>query len=152
MTTFIPTHTCFDDALELCVWLATGGGVPTSDLHSRYRVVHGICWGRDVSERFVHAWVEEASSPLGSLAWQAAIADGRVLFYALPLADFRALWRVESELQYTLDEVGSMVLALGHAGPWEPGYHAFASGSKNEGRVMGRMTGLSPVAMLYLQR
>lgn len=113
-TTLMPTHTCFDDALDLLCefWRER------PDIRDDLRLVHAICRlpGGDL---FSHAWLED-------------IATEQVMFVSLLEADRgvfaadRNEWYADIHVQactlYTLRDALWHNARSGHFGPWEYRY------------------------------
>lgn len=139
-TSILPTHTCFDDALD---YLA-------HRLHQDHRVgerltlVHGILLapeGPKAGTPFAHAWVEEAL-PGGVVVWQDGFVNlggfevplaGGILraekdlarvSYSTPAAAWREKMRVQKETRYTVDQAVAENRRTCHFGPWVVEYEA----------------------------
>lgn len=95
-----PTRSCFDDALDFFEQVVDLARMTRDDLASTYRVVHGICVGADIAQRYAHAWVEEIGveleytlqdgsssgykqTLLGEIVWQAGVVDGARVYFAV---------------------------------------------------------------------
>lgn len=126
-----PTGTCFDDALEfLCdVVTAMPGEV------DRFRLVHAICLMPETQdnagERFAHAWVEEAGTADGVIAWSFGIWRGVRVRYAVGRDDKYAHLRPQDVTYYTAEEAWRENVAARHYGPWRPAYAALVKPSQH---------------------
>lgn len=129
---FPPTGTCFDDSLDFLEQLARECGMfaafvaspETAALHptfARMRVVHAICVA-PTGKHFAHAWVEQD----GSSVWQGGVANGRRVFWRMPLADFEAELPTVEATRYTVAEALRLNAEHDHYGPWEARYRALA--------------------------
>ena len=115
----LPTHTCFDDALEFLDELMKGGEV---DRLARLRVVHGICLapeGPKAGSPFAHAWVEEDGDCV-----QAGLVAGceHKVYFGIERAEFYKMLRVQVSTAYTAQDAMLNNARFGHFGPWENSY------------------------------
>lgn len=115
--TIHPTHTCFDDAIEL-LELAARDETPAAQF-ARMVLVHAIVLHPTTGEPYAHAWVEE-----DGIAWQAGILNGERITYAVAAAELRAKLRVQREIRYCPEEVWRMNRMFETFGPWEPEFLA----------------------------
>lgn len=114
--TISPTHTCFDDALDLISkWIKTS---PQIDWHAKLRLGHGICLKED-GEPYAHAWVEAD----GKEVWQDGYIGDERISYAVSKEEFYEGYRVQKFTLYTLRALALENLKHGHYGPWVPEYH-----------------------------
>jgi hypothetical protein len=115
VSTIYPTHTCFDDALELLERAIKGNpGAAQSD---ELKVVHAICvnpWGED----YAHAWVESN----GTHCWWVGILNGKRHDMVAERAEFYTELRVKETTKYTPIQAVSLNHQYGTYGPWEPRY------------------------------
>lgn len=89
-----PTHTCFDDALEmLCEAIKANPGAGESD---ELLLVHGICL-TPFGQEYAHAWVES----LGKLAWFMGILDGKRQQFAAKIPEYYNEMNVVKTTKYT---------------------------------------------------
>lgn len=119
----MPTHTCFDDALEFVeMRLSEKKLFADSD---ELLVVHGIALapeGERAGEPFAHAWVEE-----GDLAYQAGMLMGGKVWYGVQREEFYLALRIQRATRYTLREAWERNRESGHFGPWEPEYETLCA-------------------------
>lgn len=123
----LPTFHCFDDALEYLNQRVLADRSLVDN--GRLKLVHGIACGDD-GTRYAHGWCEE-----DGLCWDAAIADGQRIWYAVAAAEYYAARRIGETTRYTVRTACLMNLATGHYGPWLPAYRALCGPG---GRVLGR--------------
>jgi len=117
--TILPTHTCFDDALEFLNAILKYEGV---ERLLGVRVVHGICLapeGVQIGQPFAHAWCEEDGSCI-----QAGLVEGEKVYFGVDRAEFYAMLRPQDTTTYTPEEAVAQNFASGHFGPWEDRYRA----------------------------
>lgn len=121
----LPTHKCFDDALDFLEYVANrelkktnGSCVKVRDTLRRYVLVHGIYV--PAGEPVAHAWVEEVD---GSL-WQGGILNGEHLYFAVPREHFYTSTNVLECTRYSVSEARDWNYRTGHFGPWEEKYRA----------------------------
>jgi len=117
--TILPTHTCFDDAMEVVNLLLKEGDAGRID---KARLVHGICLAPDgplAGTPFAHAWVED-----GTACIQAGMLNGEKVFFGVEREEYLRSMRVQASTSYTLLEACVQNLASFHFGPWEPAYLA----------------------------
>lgn len=115
----IPTHTCFDDAVEFLFLCVKGDDLAASD---RLRIVHAIAHapgGEHAGEPFAHAWVED-----GDLCWFAGVLEGQRIFVAAARDEFYAELKIHDATYYTLADAAREELRTGECGPWKPKYQA----------------------------
>ena len=110
-----PTHQCFDDAVELVLYLHTEEGVPAAQL----RVVHAICLLPNDGMRFAHAWVERGSDCLFL-----GLYDGARVICTVPRHDYYRRLRVQERTKYTPRQVAQKAQRAMSHGPWKPQYLA----------------------------
>lgn len=136
----VPTHSCFDDAVEFFHSAEIG----PEDVH-RFRVVHAICKGHAQGTLYAHAWVEQNHS----VVWQAGTVreTGEGIYFALPRTDFYRLYGVQDCSCYTVEQLDVMLGVYRNNGPWEPRYVALCNDTPG-GRVLGSMSGVTPLAFL----
>lgn len=140
----LPTHTCFDDALDFFDLFTEEHVLRT---HEQMRVVHAVCRGRALGTLYAHAWAED-----GDLVWQRGIvraAPDVEVYFALPRDAFYELYQVQQDrlTRYTVWEACELMLHHGHYGPWLDEYRALCNDTPG-GRVLGSMSGLQPVKVL----
>lgn len=141
--TIIPTHACFDDALDFFALMLDEQQL--LDEHANYRVAHGVCVGALTGEEYAHAWVEQLDA---QLAWQAGKlrATDELVYFALPIDAFRTTFRVRRYTRYTLQRVAYLNQSSGHYGPWHPEYRALCN--NGHGQIVGSVIGAAPAAVV----
>lgn len=152
-TDIVPTHSCFDDAIELLTRI-----VPR-DSPSTFHLAHGIFRGAATGERYAHAWVEESGRGVGtwmsraplpcSVAWQSGMIRGQAVYFALPLAEYHRMMDVERVWRYTPYEMARHMFKTMSAGPWVQDVIDLCS---DDGRIVGRVTGARPLAVIAVER
>lgn len=148
----LPTHTCFDDAIDFFNAVGFFDHLTTPHLErmqERFRIVHGVCVGHAARTHYAHGWVEESSSE--ELVWQAGTlrATAERCYWALPRAAFYELFQVlEARVtKYTLPMAAEMLRTQGFNGPWRQEYRALCNDTPG-GRIVGSMSGIRPLAVL----
>jgi hypothetical protein len=114
----LPTHHCFDDALDIIAARAHAEFESARHLV----LVHGICLipeGPREGEPFSHAWVEDRDE-----VWQGGLFDGETVAYAMSTGEFEALLRVQERTRYSLREAWEENCRTGTYGPWVEKYRA----------------------------
>lgn len=119
--TILPTHSCFDDALEYLNALIMEGDLERAE---RLRVVHGICLAPEgplAGSPFAHGWIEE-----DGVCVQAGIVEGcgHKVYFGVDRAEFYASLRVQVTTAYSAQDAMRQNVRTGHFGPWEPSYRA----------------------------
>lgn len=120
VTTILPTHHCFDDALN---YLDAAILSRPDWAQAHLRLVHGICLapeGPKQDEPFAHAWVEQDRS----VCIQAGIVEGQLVYYGMARAAFYATLRVQVSTAYSVEDALRLNFASNHYGPWESSYRA----------------------------
>lgn len=127
----LPTHHCFDDALELVALRVKES--PALAYGHALTLVHGIAHGHvdgpRPGEPYAHAWVEE-----GARCWDAGLVDGQRIYYAVSRDDFYQARGVTDTTRYTPRQAALENLRSGHFGPWQPAYLALVGRDR---RVFG---------------
>lgn len=113
----LPTHTCFDDALDLCMALARQS--PT--LRYTLYLVHGICIAPD-GEHYAHAWVED-----GPWCLFTGIYEGSRQHFQAARAEYYADLQITERTRYRLKTAIRHNHASGHFGPWQARYRALCT-------------------------
>jgi hypothetical protein len=124
----LPTHHCFDDALEYLNLRVLAD--PTLARGRRLELVHGLAIGDD-GQPYAHAWCEE-----GRLCWDAAMADGQRIWYSVVRHEFYRARRVHTITRYSVRQACLENLRSGHFGPWKDEYRALCGrGAHAVGRI-----------------
>lgn len=115
--TILPTHTCFDDALDWVSEAVVKKG--KTDLF----LVHGIqCISTlNGDHLFAHAWIEE-----GDLCWDFGILqeNGAKIAFAVQRAEYYAERQCRDVTRYTPFEACRENYNSNHFGPWKEKYRA----------------------------
>jgi hypothetical protein len=121
--TILPTHTCFDDALDYLAHRFKQDRRTAKKL----TLVHGILLapeGAKKDQPFAHAWIED-----GDRVWQDGfLEDGRRVTWSMSVAEFREKMRPQKETRYTAREACAENSRSGHFGPWVAEYQALCGG------------------------
>jgi hypothetical protein len=112
----LPTHTCFDDAMDLLVEMITVRKVPPAQL----RLVHGIGLLAD-GRRFAHAWVERGPS-----CYFVGLYQGQRGLCTVVRQDYYQRLRVQERTKYTPWQALRENQRTISYGPWKPAYLALA--------------------------
>lgn len=139
-TAILPTHTCFDDALDYLAHRLKAD--PSSE--ERLTLVHGILLapeGPKAGTPFAHAWVEEELQGR-TIVWQDGFIDlggfeiplaGGTLraeqdlarvSYSTPAAEWRQKMRLRKETRYSARQASAENGRTNHYGPWVEEYRA----------------------------
>ena len=89
----LPTHHCFDDALDYLNQRVLEE--PRLARRKTLYLVHGIAVGEHGP--YAHGWCEE-----GGLCWDAALANGDRIWYAVARAEFYAARQIQATTRYTI--------------------------------------------------
>lgn len=150
----LPTHACFDDALDFFTELDGVFARSIVDMHDQFRVVHGVCRGHARGTLYAHAWVEDENNTDGTaeqppLVWQAGVrrVDGKRVWFGLPRDRFYELYGVQYRTRYTVPMCAELNRTHGTYGPWRPEYVALCQ-ETGEGRVVGMMSGIGPAVII----
>lgn len=130
MTAIFPTHTAFDDALDLLGELVLNQ--PSSADTDAFLLVHAIV--APGGEPLAHAWVE-TDGGRGLALWY-GIQEGERRLFATPAQKYREDFKVREELCYTAREAWAENVKAGNYGPWTE-RHRSLCGRGN--RIMGAM-------------
>jgi hypothetical protein len=127
--TILPTHSCFDDSLDL-IELRVKAKIADADV---LVLVHGICTAPD-GDPYAHAWVEE-----NGLAWDSGLLDGEAIYYVCSVEEFTKARGVQKTTRYTVREALIENYRTNMYGPWEPEYLALCH-PRGALRVFGPLT------------
>ena len=125
MTTFEPTHHCFDDALDLLALVMK----QRRHFREHWRLVHAICQCN--GGLFAHAWCERD----GNIAVTAFIIDGAHTFVEMRRRDLYKLFRPQMMTKYNPWEAMRENLRTNHFGPWLDCYREHCGGSEILGAI-----------------
>lgn len=111
----LPTHTCFDDSLDLICDRVRD--VPALARSRHLRLVHGIAlmplYQPDAGRPFAHAWVEEAG-----YCYTFGLMNGERVMVREARDSFYARLRVRVTTRYTVHQAYLENVRTGHYGPW----------------------------------
>jgi len=109
-----PTHSCFDDAMDLIeAWVTA----EPPEYH-RLVLVHGICSMPD-GEPYAHAWVER-----GDECFFMGVLNGQRQAMRAEKGVFYPKFEVGETTRYTVAEAIAENARSNHYGPWRPEYVA----------------------------
>lgn len=123
--TILPTHTCFDDALDWIVGRLQQDGASVFDTLFLVHGIQVIPGGQvDADHLFAHAWVED-----GAYCWDFGIieggdAHGRKCAYAVEPVEYYQTRQVQEATRYTVRQAFVQNRRSGTYGPWKPEYSA----------------------------
>lgn len=130
MTKILPTHHCFDDALDFISERVLEDAALAHG--TRLVLVHAICLApadyasMKGGDPYVHAWVEETDPEWPDVVvWDAGrLETGEFVRYSVRREEFRKILRVQDETRYTIRAAFNENRRSGHYGPWVPEYVA----------------------------
>lgn len=113
-----PTHTCFDDSLDLMVDLLKAQEEPGGDrtLVDRLRLVHGTCQAPD-GHLYTHAWLEDIENGVATFT---GIHQGERRHFQTPTAEYHEHLKMQDLIRYSYSQAFAWNRASGHYGPWDP--------------------------------
>jgi len=120
----LPTHRCFDDALELLERRVRHE--PMIAKSDTIVLVHGVIRGAEGQGdigRIAHAWLEERRPDGAWIVWDHGIIwNGQRICFSVEIAEYYRVSRVErdSVVRYTPRQVIEENTRTGHYGPWHP--------------------------------
>lgn len=131
-----PTHSCFDDAIDLIAHRVTVD--PALARGTTLRLVHGIALapadvvdGLRAGDRFAHAWVEEdVPGQLEAHVWQMGILNGERVAFAMTRSEFQRRLQIQASTSYTCRQVYHENRRSGTYGPWREEYRALCRRQK----------------------
>jgi hypothetical protein len=106
-----PTHTCFDDALDLVEDLMKSD---SSFDWKNCLIVHGIA---DCGQLYSHAWLE-----YGDCCIEMGILDGERVIFEQDKKKYYESRKISDVTKYTVHEALKENLKHEHYGPWEQKY------------------------------
>lgn len=115
-----PTHTCFDDALELFMVFAKNQRI-------RPMLVHAICQKEDGS-KFSYAWVER-----DGVVYFAGLVNGKKYGFECELPAYYGKFGVLEHTKYSFEDLLDMVKQNPSlkAGPWKKEYQELTRDHKS---------------------
>lgn len=133
-TRLLPTHTCFDDSLDLIEELVRAGNVAVEEI----TLAHGICVmpTPDV-HHYAHAWVEVGPQGERSecVCMFKLIVSGKPAVFATPLEEFYRDMRVIESTTYTVAEALAENKRTEMYGPWKEEYLALCRPRDLDGAI-----------------
>jgi len=117
--TIYPTHTCFDDALELIHSLLQSAADKGINAESDLLLVHAICTGPHGP--YAHAWVEDSSE---CRSYFVGILNGERIVLAAHTSDYEQSLNVTESTKYGWSEAFALNRKHETYGPWKPEYQA----------------------------
>lgn len=131
MGNILPTHACFDNALDLLTALVADD---QSRAYTReFILVHAICEA-PTGLRYAHAFVERNDV---SVIF-AGIMDGTLQYFITPKADYYRETGVRETTKYTIREATYQNIQHNNFGPWEERFRVLCGDEK---RIMAITTG-----------
>jgi hypothetical protein len=129
-----PTHTCFDDALDLLVDLMRQAKSHTQGkrLVRRYRLVHAICSaeaGQPAGKPFAHAWVEDLEKDQVLFI---GLLRGEKHIVAADREEYQHNIGLEHAIRYSYPEAVVWNRITRHYGPWDQQVRALCRTSNQE--------------------
>jgi hypothetical protein len=113
--TISPTHTCFDDALDLISALLRARQITWNN--ERWLIVHALIKPANC-RIFAHAWIErDERIAVFSGTW-----DGQLAYFEASLAEYYAEFNPVRLTKYTVLEALAMNVRHWNFGPWEQCY------------------------------
>lgn len=119
-----PTHSCFDDALELVAQLVLLYPEKEADLF----IVHALCKAQG-GEIYAHAWMEDDRK---NMAVFTGIQDAERRHFAGVLLEYRAYLNVQEHQRYRWKEAYALNVLTGHQGPWETKFRVACGNSSRK--------------------
>ena len=113
-TVVLPTHTCFDDALDLLVTILQKH--PDAANTGEFLLVHAICHRPEAGGAFAHAWVENEHGT--GFAFQFGILNGKRELFAQPVKDHYARLTPSDITKYTPRQAWEENRRHENYGPW----------------------------------
>jgi hypothetical protein len=156
----VPTHTCFDDALDWFDQVMSPERV-TVEMLDTFCVAHGVLHAEG-GVPYAHAWVEQSACgtfyvagpdeyPVPPvLAWQAGIVNEQRVYFGIERDVFYRTYRVQRATIYSFGKAMALNRTSGHYGPWEPEYVALCRRHGEEGRVLGIVSGAAPSILIVI--
>jgi len=116
MPELLPTGRCFDDAIEYLA--ARVKGDPALAHGKTLRLVHGLARAHDAAGTvYAHAWCED-----GEDCWDAALLEGRRVYYRVARVEYYAARQIEETTHYTVRQAARANRRTRSYGPWKPQY------------------------------
>ncbi len=109
--TLYPTHTCFDDALDMLTEAVKAN--PGSFESDELKLVHAVCVA-PTGEEYSHAWVESNSTHV----WFVAITNGHRVQYVADRGEFYDEYQVKETTKYTPRQAWEENAKHETYGPW----------------------------------
>lgn len=119
----LPTHTCFDDTLEV---IADAARNNPREIWSKIVLVHGIIAPVGM-ERFAHAWVEIEGKPAGVF-----LVNGERVLITFEPEDWEKHFPVESCTRYSVEEAWEQNRIHCTFGPWLAEYHELCTHKRQD--------------------
>lgn len=117
-----PTHTCFDDALDLIVDIVKEN--PRLGPSDELQLVHAICKA-PTGELFAHAWVEYKE-----MCIFAGILNGIKTYFQAAKDEYYLNFAVGEHTKYAVKDAILMNWKHGTYGPWEEKYERLCGDKK----------------------
>jgi len=114
MNSLYPTHSCFNDAMELVDYTAKH----EPEVLPNWKIVHAICEMPD-GTRYAHAWVEDYNLKVAVFA---GILNGEKIYVLAKITDYEQHLKVIESSKYTIHQAMMNNVTSGNFGPWEKKY------------------------------
>lgn len=109
-----PTHSAFDDAIELLIWIMEKKPEGRAQVGSGdIRIVHAIFAPEGV--KLNHAWLERGESVIFM-----GLIDGEKVVVTADRTEYYSKSHVTKTVRYTIFEAYAEEKKTGHYGPWDP--------------------------------
>ncbi len=117
MTEILPTHTCFDDAIQNLIFLMESRG---RHIAGRMKVVHAII--EPEGAPLSHAWIE-----LDRRVFFSGILKGETVMVETDLAEYYRQSRIKVLRRYSIWAAYAEEQRTGRYGPWDPRIQVFVN-------------------------
>lgn len=144
MTDILPTHQCFDDALDLLVEILKSEPdiYKRGHLITQWRLVHGRCLAPD-GHSYAHAWVENTHS---HTCYHVGLLNNERVILDAATPEYHAELRVQDCIRYTYPEALRLNRQHGHYGPWLDHLQSLCRKSKNQSFPVYKQTNAAGMA------
>jgi hypothetical protein len=122
MKEILPTHTCFNDALELLAELSRD----CPETREGLLLVHAICTAPD-GNHYAHAYVSNSTNGTSRFG---GIFKGERVCLEVDTAEYEANLRIIDCVRYTVPQAIMLNHQSGHYGPWIERYRRLCSRSR----------------------
>ena len=121
----LPTHTCFDDALDYIADRVTGlDNAELIEAINGLFLVHAICIAPD-GHAYAHAWVEDDKGCIDR-----GEIEGELVYYIMRKEEYYKQRNVQERTVYSITEACEMNVKYNTYGPWRAEYIALCTPRK----------------------